>query len=421
MSNNGAATLEKISQMVQQHFSEEIWRATKIGIGIIASLSLKERDNCLVLVFEGTSGKGKSTVVRLLMSDRAETEKWLHRVDDFTPAAFVSHAANRKVEQLKKIDLLPQIKNKLLLTKELAPLFRDDEKEMRQNFARLTSILDGNGYKSASGSHGLRGYEGRYAFNWIGATTPIPNRTHKIMAQLGNRILFYELSSDEPTEDELMDFAQNHRMTALTECEKLVNDFIEGHFNKHPVESFDPKAIEISEDLQRQIIRYSLLIARGRVEFENNGLSDPEIGTPEGPQRLILLLQTLARGLALSEGRFFVNEDDLELIRHIAFSSIPRKRRELLRIVLLADGRVTSTEVKNSLGISPVTAHERMKELAATGIVDYMDGISETSTPAKIYLADKWQWLLEGIQSGDFTPFNETRPVSINRYPPLTV
>ena len=163
--------LDTIGLVVREHYGEDIWQAIKVAIAVIASLSLKGRDNCVVLVYEGASGRGKSITIRLVMPDRPSTEQFLSRQDDFTPAAFVSHAANRKKTQLEAIDLLPRIKNKVMLTKELAPLFRDDEKEQRQNFARLTSVLDGNGYTTSSGTHGTRGYTGSYLFNWLGATT----------------------------------------------------------------------------------------------------------------------------------------------------------------------------------------------------------------------------------------------------------
>ena len=43
--------------------------------------------------------------------------------DNFTRASFVSHNTGMKEEQLKKIDMLPMIKNKLVLAPEMAPLF----------------------------------------------------------------------------------------------------------------------------------------------------------------------------------------------------------------------------------------------------------------------------------------------------------
>jgi len=90
----------------------------------------------------------------------------------------------------------------------------------------------------------------------------------------------------------------------------------------------------------------------------------------------------------------FATTDDLFPIRHIAFSSIPRKRREVLRALLLAGGSLSSADVGKALGVSRVTATGRMKELAATGIATFTSGNSNTSTPAKLSLAPKWQWLL---------------------------
>jgi len=400
---SGPITLAGVANVVRQHYGEDIWKAVKVALAVIVSLSLKGRDNCVVIVYEGPSGRGKSIIIRLVMSDRISTEAFLFRVDDFTPASFGSHAANKKPAQLKLIDLLPQVKDKVMLTKELAPVFRDDEKVLRQNFARLTSILDGNGYTTVSGVHGKRGYAGQYVFTWIGATTPIPDRTFRVMAQLGNRILFYEITGDKWSEDKLMDFAQNYGAdNAIKESQTAVNDFLEGHFKKHPADSVDPQSIVIPEDLTRKIVRYASLIAHGRVELEieyvhGTGIpAEYEAGTPEGPQRVILLLQTIVRGLALTEDRNTATEDDLEPIRHIAFSSTPPKRRELLRAVIQAGGSLDSGQVEKALGVSRPTAIKRMKELAATKIVVFTQGVPATSTPDIITLAQEWLWLLDG-------------------------
>jgi len=388
-------TLCNVAEVVLHHYSEEIWQGLKAAIGVITSPSLRGRDHCFVLVFEGPSGKGKSIIIRMVMPDRPSTENFLHRVDDFTPASFVSHAANRRRTQLADIDLLPRLRDKTMLTKELAPLFRSDEREMRHNFPTLTSVLDGNGYMTSSGVHGRRGYDGRYLFNWLGATTPIPDRTYKVMSQLGNRILFYEIAAEESSEEDLMTFARNYGTTdAVAECQRVVNNLFEAHFDNRPVESVDPGEIEIPEEIQRGIVRYSQLIAQGRVEVENDWGDGVEAGSPEGPHRIILLLQTLVRGLALADSRTVINVDDLATIRHIAFSSIPRKRRDLLRALLMTEGCLTSAEVENILGITRPTALKRMRELAATGIVVLVAGEQESSEPAQICLGDSWRWLL---------------------------
>lgn len=395
--DTSTVTLADVAELILQHYRQELCQAIKASLGVVASLSLKKRDHCLVVVFEGPSGRGKSIVIRVTMPDRESTGNYLLRVDDFTPASFVSHASNRNTKQLDKIDLLPKLKDKVMLTKELAPLFRDDEKELRQNFARLTSILDGDGYKTQSGMHGARGYDGRYVFNWIGATTPIPQRTHKIMAQLGNRILTYEIAGEDTSEDDLMEFARSYGTNdTVAECRKLVNDFVEAHFLQHPIESVDPESIAIPDELLRELIRYAKLISCGRVEIERHDRGTLEVGPAEGPQRIILLLQTLARGLALADGRTEVVGDDLTLLRHITFSSIPTKRRALLRALLAGGGTLDSSQVEAALDTSRPTALDRIRELGATGIAVYSEGDPKSSTPASITLADEWKWLQDG-------------------------
>jgi len=231
------------------------------------------------------------------------------------------------------------------------------------------------------------------------------------MAQLGNRILFYEIASEEWSEEKLMNFAQNYGTDdAIKECQKAVNDFVETHFKAHPVNSIDAHSIGIPDEIMREIVRYANLISHGRVEVEYDQLlgaiGDVEAGKPEGPQRVILLLQTIVSGLALAEGQMLVTADDLLSIRHIALSSIPRRRREVLRALLVAGGSLSSAEAEKALGVSRSSATARMKELAATGIATFISGNSNTSTPAKISLATKWQWLLP-----DDTPLKQNGDV----------
>ena len=111
----------------------------------------------------------------------------------------MSHASNRTAEQLQENDLLPQVVGKTILTKELATLFGADDKALKTSFGLLTSILDGNGIDTHSGSHGQRSYaeESRdYTFNWVGATTPIPMKTREIMSTMGNRMLFCDVQAE---------------------------------------------------------------------------------------------------------------------------------------------------------------------------------------------------------------------------------
>ena len=358
-------------------------------------MSLTKRDHCLTLVFLGASGLGKSITARMVSPSCAEAENYLTRVDDFTPKSFVSHAARVAKKELEKIDLLPRIENKVMVTKELAPLFSGDDESLKKNFATLTSVLDGNGYVTSSGVHGTRGYSGKYIFNWIGATTPIPDRTYKVMSQLGNRILFYYIDSQAQSEDELVSFAETYKENdTVTQLQSGVNEFILDYFQRFPPDSVDPSEIVIAQTQTRQIVRLAKLISEGRVQIDFDQFGEPEPGLPEGPQRLILLLQTLARGLALSSGRFSVEEADMGVLRHIAFSTLPQRRMGLLLALVRAGGHVTIREVESFQRTSAPTAKRRMQELGATPIADFISGDDRASSPATLSLNQDWKWLL---------------------------
>jgi hypothetical protein len=56
--------------------------------------------------------------------------------------------------QLKKIDLLPKIRNKLFLTPELSPMFSVKDDDLNEILGILTRVADGQGYESDSGVQG---------------------------------------------------------------------------------------------------------------------------------------------------------------------------------------------------------------------------------------------------------------------------
>ena len=113
----------------------------------------------------------------------------VYRSDDFTPAAFVSNRVDLSAAQLARVDLLPKLKNRTLVTKELAPLVAGKQEDLKKTFATLTAVLDGKGYLRDSGAHGQRGYAEEINFSWVGCTPPLSSDVLAVMAQLGPRIL----------------------------------------------------------------------------------------------------------------------------------------------------------------------------------------------------------------------------------------
>ena len=90
--------------------------------------------------------------------------------DSFSAKSMVSHSTAVKKEELAKIDMLPKIRNKYLLTPELSPTFAKKDDDLIEILGILTRVLDGHGYECDTGAHGHRGYNEPIMFVWAGAT-----------------------------------------------------------------------------------------------------------------------------------------------------------------------------------------------------------------------------------------------------------
>ena len=369
-------------------------------LAVCAAMALKGRTKPLSLILEGTSGMGKTAVVQMLAPKAEPSLKdYIYRSDDFTAKAFVSHAASVSKEELSQIDLLPRLRNKILLTKELAPIFRGNEEKQTERFAVLISVLDGEGFISDSGMRGRRGYEEPITFNWIGATTPLSPKTHRIMSQLGTRFLFWEVPAIELTNAELLEYARSGKSNeGAIQCNTLVNHFLCDFFSLHPVGSVDPETISFPEPLLEELIRWAQLLVKGRAVIHRdqdliNRSVPVSAAQSEGPWRVVDYFKDLVRGHALIRGRIEVTDEDLALIAHIAVSSLPTHFRPVIRHLSQGADFVTSTECEALCRVSRPTARKILQELELLGIVDRVKGCPETNQPDSVQLADQFSWL----------------------------
>ena len=99
--------LVSVLSTANMQFGKAMSRALHASIGVACALSLKERNNCLVLILEGPPGIGKSEAVRSLEPVRPATKKVLIRKDNFTTASFVSHASIGPPNNFRKTTCCP--------------------------------------------------------------------------------------------------------------------------------------------------------------------------------------------------------------------------------------------------------------------------------------------------------------------------
>jgi len=366
------------------------------SLATVCILSFQDYTQPVSLINVGNSGCGKTTVLDLLMPDREATQKVLFRCDNFTPASFVSHSTSVKRDTLKDIDLLPKIENKSLITKELAPLFRGNRDDLLKTFAILTSVLDGMGYVSQSGVHGTRGYDYPLVFSWLGATTPLPHSIHALMAQLGGRLLFWNMDSQQQSQEELAAFVQDDQFyISHAHLRGRVNDFLESHFKACPPRSINSSEIEIGHTEAWLLAGYAQVMARMRSAFRITEVKDDKKHTEpvqESEYRIIIMFRYIVRSLALMNGRREVSEDDLRFLRHIALSSMPEQRRKVLKALLEVGSEASTRDLLEKVKMSKPTLLEYMEEIGHLGVCSFLKGSNDETS--YLSLNEKFLFLL---------------------------
>jgi hypothetical protein len=360
------AALKRVEGAVGAHYPEAL-DPVKAALPIVAVGALADNRQPTSLIFVARSGAGKSLVVSLLIPEDDQLRAHLYRCDKLTAAAFVSHRADFTAADLKDVDLLPRIKGKTLLTKELAPIFAGKEHELRERFAMLTSVLDGQGFIGDSGAHGRRGYDMRVNFQWLGATTPLSPEALRVMAQLGPRFMFYDADRPRKSINALTDVLRRGNPTAAFDaCHAAVRSYLETFFATYPPGSVSSDAIAIEERSLRVIALWAEVLARLRGQPLFHGV--------EHAERVAGMLRNFAIGSAVAHGRREVTDYDLAQVAHIALSSGTAGRGKVLRALLARSGSATTTDIDAAAGISAPTAREHMEGLANVGLARFSLG-----------------------------------------------
>ena len=333
--------------------------------------------------------------------------KW-HSVfytDSFSAKSMVSHSTAVKKEELAKIDMLPKIKNKYLLTPELSPTFAKKDDDLIEILGILTRILDGHGYESDTGAHGHRGYNEAIMFVWAGAAVDIPYKVHKYLGTLGPKLYFKRLRKSHKNEDDYYNELDRDFADKIDKVRVALFDYLEW-FESCPDLSLDKESglqkiiwnpEKDDPQAKRYIIRSAMLLAhlRGVVptwETREGGQGTEyayTIATIEEPDRAITQLRNLARGHALSQGRNYITVDDIPLIIEVVFSTASIERVRILELLIASKGTLTTTQITSSLNTTPNTAKRTMAEFKALGIAELSSvGANETSEKKISTLSD---------------------------------
>lgn len=409
----------------------ELWTPLDFAISIKTILNIK---GC-TLPFAGIL-LGPPSSLKTVVVESFRKYKYSYYTDSFSAKSLVSHYAGIKEEQLKKIDMLPMIKNKFFLCSELSPMFTKKEDDLKETIGLIIRVLDGQGYVSNTGACGRRGYEEEIMFTWLGAAVDIPYQVHKIMGSLGPKLYFLRLPRNKKKEDVLLGLMEKDDFIhKIRKIRHSLFEYLE-LFDRCPVsepEDENQKVIrennlikiqcDIDNDdeyTKRVIVKIGVLLGHLRAvvttwKQDIQGLDyNHATVSIEDPLRAITQLRNLARGHALSQGRTSITIQDLLLPIKVVLSTASIDRTNIFRLLIAYKGKLTTSIISSSLNIEAPTARRIMAELKAVELVDLEDSGTKTEEKQitlkedfEWFLSDEFEELMEGFEPSDNSEFVE--------------
>jgi hypothetical protein len=392
-----------------------LWHSLEFDLSVKNILHIKDCSLPFAGIVLGSPSSKKTVGIHLLKKSRH-----VYYTHHFSPRAFVSHISGLTEEELQQNDLLPKIRNKCLLTPELAPTFAAKDDDLVQFIGILTSILDGHGYESDSGAHGHRGYDEDMMFTWIGASVHIPPKVYKLLTTLGPKLYFLRAPKTEQksADDYYKQLQDNDFDAKLSEIQKALTDY-QDWFEACPVMVSDDK---FNSDIRKmpwissdddgpdgcQKAAFMHIIELGKLLAHLRGVvpalyaqdmqsSEYSYGIPiiEEPDRAMRQLANLAMGHALQTGRNYVSAKDLPQVIKVVLSTAPIERVVVFDILLANGGKLTTNQIIDFLATSRPTAIKTMTEFKALGLVDMEEKLIDGKYTMQITLKKEFDWFLK--------------------------
>jgi 5S rRNA maturation endonuclease (ribonuclease M5)/predicted RNA-binding Zn-ribbon protein involved in translation (DUF1610 family) len=371
-------------------------RTAEICLSVEAQLLLNDVVNPFALALVDVPSSGKTITLNFF----SEPKLLAYTTDNFTAASFVSHATNVRRDDLGNIDLLPRIRFKTLVVRELNSILGAKEDDLVKSLGILTRVLDGEGLETDSGVHGRRGYTGDYTFMLLAGTTPIQPRVFKVMGNFGSRLFF--LSLHTPDNDKNVLIAQNRgrdRKKKEIECRQATENFLRTLWSAN-LQGVDWSKDNDPDDCLRVVADCACLLAslRGAINVYRLEPADGEeklshsVPVIEKADRINCLFGNLARAHALICGRRQLTEDDLWPVLEITFDSAPPTRAKIFRYLIQKDGTLTTKEIEKLLRCATGTALREMEALSVLGVVDKHIEDETGRLGASITLTENFAW-----------------------------
>jgi hypothetical protein len=308
------------------------------------------------LLVVGPSGGGKTETLAAIggLAD-------VYAAATLTEASLLSGTSSREKAANAKGGLLRDVGDFGILTlKDFGSVLSMHRDARSAVLAALREIFDGEWTRHV-GTDGGRTLHWTGKLGLIAGATPAIDQHHSVLAQLGERFVFYRLDVGDAATQARCSLRHQGRER---EMRKSLRDAVCSLFATIDLSSIPP----VTETDENRLVALTTLVARARSPVVRDSYRRELELVPdaEAPGRLIGTLGRFLTGLRV------IGADDDEAWRVVVkagLNSMPATRRRTLAFLIDNPTPTTTTAVALDLGLPNPSTHRVLEELAAHGLL----------------------------------------------------
>lgn len=305
-------------------------------------------------------------------SSSAKTEV-LNSLDGLPFTYFISDMTTKTLISGKEnASLLPELDNKIVIMKDFTTVLSKRADDLKIIMAQWREVYDGK----VCNMYGTGGASARVVWTGhvglLGAATPVYDRKHGVVSQMGERFLLYRNANKKDLESGLKSlscFGSENPMRE--ELQKAVEMFL------NQFQEVELTVPNLSDDLRHKIVALASLCGHGRCHVHRDPYSKDEITylpEPEGSPRLSKQLYHLGISLMAVNGAEQITDEIFEILLKVGRDLIPRIRFKCLKYLwdkkAIIDSAtfLTTNEVADGIDVNGKTVLRALQDMGIVGL-----------------------------------------------------
>lgn len=340
-------TWSDVEDVIKKHYYQPDVQAARALYSAIAAHALKGPQVWPMLI--APPGSMKTELLAAL-----DGVPLVHLVDQLTPQTLISGQIHNPTSQ-RSPSLLHRIgPSGILISPDFSTILAMKPEARGSVLADLRRIYDGQINKAFGtvDDPAKHAWTGRLTL--VVAVTQEIDRLYGAVQSLGDRFVMIRWHRAGGVEAAVAAMNQD-RAAARAELKNAVKQLFEARRSGDPV---IPGPLQVAIGALAEIA----VRARTHVHRDSSSKEMVDVPEPESPTRLAQQLAQLAKGSAYLVNRPTVNEEDLAVVRRVAFDCIPPRKRLIFQALI--DGKESS-----SVAIPASTRYYAQQELFALGLL----------------------------------------------------